>query len=584
MTMTTQNDEAWAAARNRRVEELIQSDARKKLIVAGPGTGKTYAFKRLLQGSPGSNLAMTFINALVADLAKSLEGISEVYTFHGFCRLLLHSIDVPGITRGVDYFPAFNRIIAEDISLVDELPTERSDVEEALHKISDSDRLITLTLRSGDYYDAVGHTDAVYRVWKRIDEAPEDLPLYDQVVIDEYQDFSQLEVNFIGVIADRNSTLVVGDDDQALYGFKHASPDFLRRLAADEAWVRFELPFCTRCTEVIVRSVHLVIAAAQSMGLLQGRIHKPYICYLPEKREESATYPLIEHAACSVERNNAPYMAKYIHQKILEIPKTETEDSYTQGHPTVLVIGPMQFSRRIFSYLSSYFEDVELKEGGDVPIGLLDGYRRLIHNGRSRLGWRIVMTVDPPDDMPRLLHDALIEGHELADLLPAGFRNRHLRNARVVGKLLQEEELTEGEVLLIEEELGIPFLDLRRELLGETNEEEDSGDERNGTERPRQPRIIVTSLVGAKGLQADHVFVVGMNEGHFPMYNKAPTDDEVCSFLVALTRARKRCYFVSCDRFGKQKLRRSIFIDWVEQYIETRDIDAEYFKSLLSGS
>jgi len=45
--------------------------------------------------------------------------------------------------------------------------------------------------------------------------------------------------------------------------------------------------------------------------------------------------------------------------------------------------------------------------------------------------------------------------------------------------------------------------------------------------------------MGAKGLQASHVYIVGVNESHFPAENNAPNEAEVCQLLVALTRARK---------------------------------------------
>ncbi len=70
----------------------------KKLIIAGPGTGKTHTFKALINQNPGKNLVMTFINNLVADLRADLGGIADVNTFHGYSRHLLHSFGAPGLT------------------------------------------------------------------------------------------------------------------------------------------------------------------------------------------------------------------------------------------------------------------------------------------------------------------------------------------------------------------------------------------------------------------------------------------------------------------------------------------------------
>src|SRR5206468_141036 len=67
----------------------------KRLIVAGPGTGKTTVFKLLLKklppGSPSNRLALTFIIALKEDLQADLVGLAEVLTFHAYCYQLLRT-------------------------------------------------------------------------------------------------------------------------------------------------------------------------------------------------------------------------------------------------------------------------------------------------------------------------------------------------------------------------------------------------------------------------------------------------------------------------------------------------------------
>ena len=77
-----------------------------------------------------------------------------------------------------------------------------------------------------------------------------------------------------------------------------------------------------------------------------------------------------------------------------------------------------------------------------------------------------------------------------------------------------------------------------------------------------------------------HVFVVGLNEGHFPLSNRQVTDDEVCCLLVALTRAEKSCTLISCGRFGNQALKPSIFLRWISPHLQAQRVDAEYFRKL----
>jgi superfamily I DNA/RNA helicase len=76
-------------------------------------------------------------------------------------------------------------------------------------------------------------------------------------------------------------------------------------------------------------------------------------------------------------------------------------------------------------------------------------------------------------------------------------------------------------------------------------------------------KVVFTSITGSKGLSAAYVFIVGVNGGHFPRSNGSPSDQEVCQFLVALSRTRKECSIVSVKNFGGSWLDPSIFGLWL---------------------
>jgi superfamily I DNA/RNA helicase len=87
-------------------------------------------------------------------------------------------------------------------------------------------------------------------------------------------------------------------------------------------------------------------------------------------------------------------------------------------------------------------------------------------------------------------------------------------------------------------------------------------------------------MVGSKGLSAEHVFIVGFNNGHFPRDASQITDYEICSLIVALSRTRKQCHLVSCGRWKGQPLPVSIFLQWLGVPIEDRVRNAHYWKTL----
>jgi superfamily I DNA/RNA helicase len=78
------------------------------------------------------------------------------------------------------------------------------------------------------------------------------------------------------------------------------------------------------------------------------------------------------------------------------------------------------------------------------------------------------------------------------------------------------------------------------------------------------------------------VFIIGMNDGDLPRNPQLPTDHEVCQFIVALTRTRKRCYVISNGRFGiKYGIRPSSFLRWISgEDITHVTVDAQYFRKI----
>jgi hypothetical protein len=91
--MANSTDEKYrnvAADRKKFTDAVIESKSHRKIVVAGPGTGKTHLFKEILK-QRANGLTLTFINALVEDLSLELKGISQVRTLHGFARGLIAS-------------------------------------------------------------------------------------------------------------------------------------------------------------------------------------------------------------------------------------------------------------------------------------------------------------------------------------------------------------------------------------------------------------------------------------------------------------------------------------------------------------
>jgi superfamily I DNA/RNA helicase len=229
------------------LERIIVSRNPRKLIIAGPGTGKTYTFNQLFRSLPqGPKIALTFIRKLVRDMDQEFNGIAESSTFHKYCKRLLHER-----FGSVELAPYLPKIIMEDAKSIKRVYLS---FESSFQTLREGSPEINYYLGRGRYYRAVSFDDSVYLVYRAVIDGTLELPRYSQIVIDEFQDFNPLEVAFINQLQERGNILIVGDDDQAIYLLRNSSPEHLRSKFRSTEYETFSLPYCSRCPRVIVEA------------------------------------------------------------------------------------------------------------------------------------------------------------------------------------------------------------------------------------------------------------------------------------------------------------------------------------------
>jgi len=540
--------------RERCTRAIVESKARKKLIVAGAGTGKTFTFGLVIDHRKGGrHLAVTFIRKLVADMDIALKGNAEVKTFHAFCKKVLHQEH--GSLELVHFLP---EIVQKDALL---LGMGEIDFATKFRMLKD-DSLLGFYLQRAEYYGAGGFDDSVYRLLREIQKAPEILSNFDQIVVDEFQDFNPLEVAFINELAKKGDILIVGDDDQAVYDDRSASPTHLRKLYASSEFKRFELPFCGRCPQVVVDATNGLIEAAIRQGHLQGRIPKRYECFLDDKEPDSKKYPKIVTANCTTGKN----IAKYIHREIEGIDEDDIRESHLEEseYPTVLIVGKGHYLREIEKQLRSLHKQIAYTPTSSVACGICDAYSSLIPNETSNLGWRILIELFLDQEMRQRIIKASVDGKRLMDLVPEDFIERHLRLVNLARAVRSKDA---------------PFADVADEMscsLGkELTEQVSTFLEKSDAVAPlinkKLPTICLTTFKGCKGLSAGHVFIVGVHNECMPKDNGHVNDVEISQFIVALTRTRKRCHILSNDWWAAPRnkkgwiprFERSELINWI---------------------
>ena len=81
------------------------------------------------------------------------------------------------------------------------------------------------------------------------------------LIVDEYQDFNMVDLQFVDQVADSGITVfVAGDDDQSIYSFRHASPLGIQRFNVKyPAAGLHSLRHCFRCTRQVLHAATTLI-------------------------------------------------------------------------------------------------------------------------------------------------------------------------------------------------------------------------------------------------------------------------------------------------------------------------------------
>ena len=271
---------------------IASSRARYNRVIAGPGTGKSFALKRrvarlLEEGAdPKRILPVTFTNVAAEDLQREMlrigvPGCENIRgsTLHSLCMRILSR---EGVLQAIGRKPRpLNKFEIEPL-LYDlsrsfgnkrararrirayEAAWARLQHERPGHAHNPSDAAFEaalvkwLTFHEGMLIgEIIPH---VYRYLRDNPAAPE-CKLYDYVLVDEYQDLNKAEQGVIDLLCNAANLCIVGDDDQSLYSFKFAHPAGIREFSnTHEVTTDHQIMECRRCPTRVVQMANSLIA------------------------------------------------------------------------------------------------------------------------------------------------------------------------------------------------------------------------------------------------------------------------------------------------------------------------------------
>lgn len=265
---------------NESQHEAVSSELRNMLIIAGAGTGKTRVLVSRIAWlikhfhiAPRNIMAVTFTNKAATEMRErlalmvgnSVQMSLWANTFHSICLRLLRAYAsyaglVPGFTiLDTDSQVSLVKRLMKDMN-IDTKEFKPSDIASNISKQKENGvrALAFSKMISAKSPDHIKVTSQVYNVYERVCNQENSVDFselllrtvellennqeirelqhrrFKEILVDEFQDTNAIQYRFLRLIAGPDShVLVVGDDDQSIYGWRGADVSNMRKFLKD---------------------------------------------------------------------------------------------------------------------------------------------------------------------------------------------------------------------------------------------------------------------------------------------------------------------------------------------------------------
>lgn len=547
-------------------------------LVAGPGSGKTTVLARRVKhlveergADPEEITVITFTREAARNMKERLtppakEGMPNItlpLEFHPQTICTMHSLgarivadncDRLGVTSGYRVVSAWQvrqmlfedaaRLCREDTGFGRECDRRKQQVgmpeNERQEQVFDAYQKILRSCNAIDFDDQIimacqvlSNHDDVRQDWQR---------RATHLLVDEYQDINSAQLELIQLLSgpDASGLFVVGDDDQSIYGFRGAEPDYIRNFEEHFVGGHIEsIPDCFRCQPHVIKAAHGFIEMFNP-----DRIKKPEpICIRPEG-------PLVTVHGVPSDAREAVIIA------------TMAADALREGD--VLVLLPKsgyadQLEKELRKRRIAF--DVPPQRGSTATL-MFAALRDWLADPSDNLAFRELLQAvadggsvgipGPKVRKPEKVAEREEALTKLSDLWKGVFAGASLRDSLRIStqnsdlyKMLDAvtdelEQAAEGTPT----DFGQRTFEALKPWANSKSMLDELAASPAGTRGPIDGDANVVRIMtmrNSKGLEAETVFIIGLEEGAFPN-GEHDTDqfkEEARLFYVSMTRAKK---------------------------------------------
>ena len=588
------------------------------LIIAGAGSGKTrvitFRIAHMLdKGIPQSQiLALTFTNKAAKEMADRIKSLTQkklqnltVSTFHAFgVKVLRADIDKLGYRDNFSIYDETDRVSlikecgrelkfspeAMDIYMIGNLISNIKTGRKNWDTSNDMYRPLYESYQEGlKLFNAVDFDDLIVLPIKLFKEHPEVLAKYRErykyIMVDEFQDTSHQQYEFMHLLADKN-VAVVGDDDQSIYSWRGADYQNIINFEHDFDVTEIRLEQNYRSTGTILEAANGVISHntnRKDKKLWSGNgAGKPIEIFMPEDETDEADFiaESILGIACEEKR-------KYDECGVLMRSNSQgrfIEEAFLQNNIPYTMSGGTSFFERkeikdVISYLrviANHDDEINLiriincpRRGiGRAAIALLNDEANL--QGCSM--WNAMISLVQRQESPA--SETVKEDFSEFMKIIEEHRQKILTGRGLSQKIRQLiEDINYKDYLLTEyskNEKAVRFKMKNIESLLNSIEvwENDPDNDnpnifnylnritlmsRDNEDENDKGKVNLMTIHASKGLEFPVVFIAGAEEGLIPHArsveeNNGDVEEERRLFYVAITRARDKLFISSCRK------------------------------------
>ena len=610
---------------NEQQRNAVASPANNLLVLAGAGSGKTrvlvHRIAWLIEAedvSPFSILAVTFTNKAAREMRGRIEELRQqptggmwVGTFHGLAHRLLRShwkeAGLPEdfqILDADDQLRLIKRLLKTLRIDEEKWPAKQcqwyinSQKDEGFrsHNIEHLDDDYTKTQLSiyKAYEDAcnnggmIDFGEILLRAQELWLNNPQVLSHYQNrfkfILVDEFQDTNSIQYAWVQVLAGANNRMmVVGDDDQSIYGWRGAKIENIQKFNVD-----FPDSDIVRLEQNYRSTANILNAANELIANNNGRLGKnlwtecdegdPLSLYEAFNEQDEARF-IVDRLQEWSNNGNLRKESAILYRSNAQ--SRELEDALLRVGMPYLIYGGHRFYERLeiknaLSYLRLVVnrnDDTAVERIINVPVrGIggrtLDTIRNAARENGDSLWGSCVRCINENILSSRAANSVLaflelidklesgssgMELHQKAEhvIVQSGLINHHEKEGgeKARSRIENLEELVnacsnfDAQELIADEDEGIDltsnsflkaFLDQASLDAGDTQASENDD------------AVQLMTLHSAKGLEFPLVFLAGMEEGLFPhkmsMDNIAGLEEERRLCYVGITRAKEKLY------------------------------------------